>query len=187
MAKSAATMICLGSNTIYMSKTSELGPIDPQVTIKEGEELKRLSVHNIIESYNKLFQGAIKTKGRLEPYLQQLSRYDTRDIEEFQRAMELSESIAVKYLKKGMMNALSKVEIKEKIKPFLSPIKTKSHIRPIFIDEARNCGLKIEEIDLGSNLWQNLWELYLRMDFVLKKNCAKIIESIYHQFNVGVR
>jgi ClpP class serine protease len=44
MAKSAATMICLGSNAIYMSKTSELGPIDPQVTIKEGEELKRLSV-----------------------------------------------------------------------------------------------------------------------------------------------
>lgn len=85
------------------------------------------------------------------------------------------------------MNDLSKVEIKEKIKPFLSPIKTKSHIRPIFIDEARNFGLKIEEIDLGSKLWQNLWEVYLRMDFVLKKNCAKIIESRNHQFNVGVR
>jgi ClpP class serine protease len=42
-------------------------------------------------------------------------------------------------------------------------------------------------ICLGSKLWQNLWELYLRMDFVLKKNCAKIIESINHQFNVGVR
>jgi len=161
MAKSAATMICLGSNKIYLSKTSELGPIDPQITIKEGEAFKRLSVHSIITSYENLFQKAVNTKGRLEPFLQQLSRYDARDIEEFYRAMELSESIAVKYLKKGMMKDLPENGIKNKIKPFLSPLKTKSHGRPIFFDEAIKCGLKVDVIDIESNLWQLLWELYL--------------------------
>ncbi len=186
MAKSAATMICLGSNKIYLSKTSELGPIDPQIPIKEGEVFKRLSVHSIITSYENLFRKAVNTKGRLEPYLQQLSRYDARDIEEFYRAMELSESIAVKYLKKGMMRDLSENGIKNKIKPFLSPLKTKSHGRPIFFDEAKKCGLKVDVIDIESNLWQLLWKLYLRTDFVLRKDCAKIIESRNHQFNVGI-
>ncbi len=35
MAKSAATMICFGANRIHMSKTAELGPVDPQVPYKD--------------------------------------------------------------------------------------------------------------------------------------------------------
>jgi len=33
MAKSAATMVCLGADKILMGQTSEIGPIDPQVPI----------------------------------------------------------------------------------------------------------------------------------------------------------
>ena len=86
-----------------------------------------------------------------------------------------------------MMSKLSENEIKNRIKPFLSPLKTKSHGRPIFFDEAKKCGLKVDVIDIESNLWQLLWKLYLRTDYVLRKDCAKIIESRNHQFNVGVR
>lgn len=178
MAKSAATMICFGSNKIFMSKTSELGPIDPQVSLKEGDTSRILSVHSIITSYENLFKEAVKIKScNLDPYLQQLSRFDARDIEEFRRAMELSESIAVKYLKDGMMKKNSIKKIKEKIKPYLSPIETKSHGRPIFIEEARKCGLNIEEIDIYSELWKNIWELYIRTNFILKTNSVKVVES----------
>ena len=34
-AKSAATMVCLGSDRILMGATSELGPIDPQIPMEE--------------------------------------------------------------------------------------------------------------------------------------------------------
>jgi len=78
-AKSAATMICLGASKIIMGKTSELGTVDPQVTIKEDKEVKRFSVYNLVKSYENLFGRAIKEKGNLQPYLQQLANYDERD------------------------------------------------------------------------------------------------------------
>lgn len=177
MAKSAATMICFGSNLIHLSKTSELGPIDPQIAIKEGDNIKRLSVHSIITSYEKLFNDAINANGRIEPYLQQLSQYDARDIEELRRETELSESIAVKYLKMGMMNTLTEEEIKEKIKPFLSPLESKSHGRPIFIEQAKECGLKVNEINMKGDLWHNIWELFLRCNYVLSRDIFKLIET----------
>lgn len=183
MAKSAATMICFGGNEILMSETSELGPIDPQITLKEGDNLKRLSIHSILTSYKDLFAKAVDCKGRLEPYLQQLNRYDSRDIEEFKRANELSETIAIKYLKNGMMQSKTEEDIKKKISPFLSPETTKSHGRPIFMNEAKNCGLKITTIDLHSLLWQLIWELYLRTDHVLKTQCFKVVESKTEAFN----
>jgi len=177
MAKSAATMISFGSDKIFMSATSELGPIDPQIRIPEGDTYKVYSVHNIIRSYEQLFNDAVRSNGRLEPFLQQLDRYDARDIEEFKRAMELSESIAVKNLKKGMMKRYSEKTIKIKIKPFLTPLKTKSHGRPIFIDEAKKCGLTIESIDINSELWCDIWELYIRSNYLMNIDCAKLIES----------
>lgn len=187
MAKSAATMICLGSSEIMMSKTSELGPIDPQITIRkdDGQSLRRLSIHSILESYSDLFEKAIKTKGKLEPFLQQLSRYDARDIEEFIRAVELSENIAIKHLINGMMKGESKEKIKKKIEPFLSHKKSKAHGRPIFIKEAKECGLKIQEIELRSKLWKLVWELFLRTDHILTTNCAKIIESRNESFSAN--
>ena len=60
MAKSAATMISLGASEIWMSKTSELGPIDPQIPVTlEGEKRPRyVAAHEIVNSYNELMDKA---------------------------------------------------------------------------------------------------------------------------------
>lgn len=183
-AKSAASMICLGSSEIMMSKTSELGPIDPQIQL--GNENKIFSAHSIVLSYEKLFNEAVRANPNLhlEPYLQQLNRYDAREIEEFRRFIELSESIVIKFLKNDMLKGQSEETIKEKIKPFLSPLTSKSHGRPLFIDDARECGLNIKEIDLASPLWKNIWELYIRSDHILKGKAWKIVESCCENYVV---
>jgi ClpP class serine protease len=83
-AKSAATMLCFGADKIYMSVSSELGPIDPQITFPSDGVMKRFSGFNLVKSYEKLFEQAVNAKSKnLEPYLQQLNRYDERQIEEF--------------------------------------------------------------------------------------------------------
>lgn len=117
MAKSAATMICLGADSIGMSKTSELGPIDPQILIKDekGDPVKYQAAHEIMESYYKLLDTANRTKGRIEPYLQQLARYDARDIRSIKSAQDLSESIAITALKSGMLKKFNEKQIKRKI------------------------------------------------------------------------
>lgn len=187
-AKSAATMICLGSSKIMMGKTSELGSIDPQIALEEDGRVKWWSVYNIVKSYRNLFEKAVREKGNLQPYLQQLSNYDEREIAHFEAAMALSEDIAIKTLKSGMLSKLSSSRIKEKIKRFLTPEEVKVHGRPIYAEEAKNCGLNVELTDLQSELWSPIYELYARLNScVSSENVAKCIECEHYSFRAKVR
>lgn len=181
-------MVCFGANKIGMSKTSELGPIDPQIPIEDerGRVIKYLAAHEIIESYEELMAKANRTRGRLEPFLQQLARFDARDIRRIVSAQELSENIAVTCLRSGIMSGLNQKEIKRKIKPFLDPKYTKVHGRPIYYDLAQKCGLNIELYDLNGPVWQLIWQLYMRLDHVVSSHnfhIAKIIESSEDSYN----
>jgi len=182
-AKSAATMVCLGANKIVMSETSELGPIDPQVVYRGEEGEERFSVYNILKSYKDLFDRAVKTTGKIEPFLQQLSIYDAREIEEMKKELELSSDIAVKALKTGIFNKLGSKEIEKKIRLFLVPEKVKNHGRPISHAEAAEAGLNIELVDSQTEKWDRIYELYIRLDrFVSSNNTSKCIETKCHSF-----
>jgi len=185
-AKSAATMICFGARKIIMSSTSELGPIDPQLTITENNETKKVfSAFNIIESYKDLFTRAVKAKGNLEPYLQQLQNYDEREIKEYKAALSLAEDIAVKCLASGMMKGKSEIKIRKDIQIFLTPKQTKTHGRPIYRDEAEKCGLIIDNEDVKGNLWKLIHELYIRTNYFVSTMAAKCIESKEYSFIVS--
>lgn len=185
-AKSAATMICFGASKIIMGATSELGPIDPQLTISESGVVKRFSVFNVVESYDDLFSRAVKEKGNLQPYLQQLANYDEREIKEFRASLSLSEDIAIRTLASGMMKGMSENDIKNKITIFLTPERTKTHGRPIYREDSVACGLKIEPKNVEDKFWELVYELYIRTDnFVLTK-ASKCIESKDHSFVAGI-
>ena len=177
-AKSAATMICLGASKIIMGKTSELGTVDPQVTIKEKDKVSRFSIYNIVKSYESLFDRAVKENGHLEPYLQQLSNYDEREIAEYKTALSLSDDIAVRALKACMLREMSEEDIKKKIGIFLVPeTRAKVHGRPISAEDAVNCGLNVDLKTVNDPLWLLLYELYIRLEnYVSINNNAKIIE-----------
>ena len=176
-AKSAATMICFGASKIFMGAASELGPIDPQCTVSEEGVLKRFSVYNIVKSYENLFRRAVRAKGNLQPYLQQLANYDEREIEEFKAALSLAKDIAVRTLASGMMKSCSQKAIEKKIRIFLTPERTKIHGRPIYKEEAEQCGLSIETCDVKSSLWRLLYELYIRTNIFVSRRASKCIES----------
>jgi len=180
-------MVCFGSEKIIMGATSELGPIDPQLTLSEGGEVKRFSVYNIVESYDDLFSRAVKEKGNLQPYLQQLANYDEREIKEFRAALSLSEDIAIRTLASGMMKDVSASDIKKKIEIFLTPKRTKTHGRPIYKEEASTCGIKIESKDVKDEFWKLIYELYIRTNNFVSTRAAKCIESAKHSFIVGIR
>lgn len=180
MAKSAATLICFGASCIHMSPTAELGPVDPQVKyINDLQQEMWISADEYVNSYEDLMDKAISGKAkRLEALIQQLSRYDARYIQQLKSAQSLSESISVKLLKSGMMAKNTETKIKEKIKKFLVHKQTGSHGRMISAEEAQKLGLNIKTIELKSELWQNLWELFIRADWVVSgTHSLKILES----------
>jgi len=178
-AKSAATLICFGASKIIMSDTSELGPVDPQITLKdESGNFIRYSLYNIVKSYEELFEQTVNLKvGRLEPFLQQLDRYFYKDIVEYKAAIALSEDISLKAIKSGMMSNKSEKTIKNKIKIFLSPKETKTHGRPIYAEEAQKCGLNIEKKGVREEIWSMIHELYVRNNFFVSHRVAKSIET----------
>jgi len=187
-AKSAATMICLGASKIIMGKTSELGMIDPQIVVEEEKEPKWFSLYNIVKSYEELFGKAVKEKGNLQPYLQQLANYDAREIAEYRSALSLSEDIAVKSLEAGMLSGLTEGEIKKKIEIFLTPEKGKKvHGRPIYAQDAVDCDLKVEIRDVKEKFWSVVYELYIRLNnYVSTNNIAKCIECKDYSFRATV-
>ena len=172
-------MICFGASSIGMSRTSELGPIEPQFPIYDdrGQFVGYQAAHEIIESYRELMATANRTRGRLEPYLQQLARFDARDIRRIQSAQELSDNIAIKSLKTGFFRKRSERSIRAKIKPFLDPAYTKDHGRPIYWDVARGCGLNVELHDHRGPLWRSVWSLYVRLNHLVTHSVSKVIES----------
>ncbi|MBW2167097.1 MAG: ATP-dependent Clp protease proteolytic subunit [Deltaproteobacteria bacterium] len=182
-AKSAATMLCFGANKIHMGPSSELGPVDPQITLQEDGVIKRFSVFNLVKSYEKLFEQAVNAKSKnLEPYLQQLNRYDERQIEEFRAIIELSEDIAIGALKAGMMSKFTIDNIRKKVKMFLTPEQTKTHGRPIFYDEANKCGLTVDLMKTNGNIWATVYELYIRANNFVNTRASKLIETKDHSF-----
>lgn len=183
MAKSAATMVAFGAKKIWMSKTSELGPVDPQV-FREGQFV---SAHSIVSAYQELLRQAVKTNGNIQPYLQQLQRFDASEVKRLKASQKLSESIAITALQTGMMKSKTDSQIRMKIKPFLDPEVTSSHGRRIGMEVAEQCGLQVGNINLGSSLWRTLWELYVRLDFFVSTKASKCVESKDHTFYAPLR
>lgn len=162
-AKSAATLVCFGASKILMAPPSELGPIDPQIVKVEKDVRKQFTAHGLVSGYDRLFSAANKTKGNLEPYIQQLNYYDDRDINKYRSFIKLSEDMAIKVLSSGMMQGKSAAEIRKCIRIFLEPeAGTHTHGRPIYGMEAETCKLNIEHIDVKSDFWKHLYELYVR-------------------------
>jgi hypothetical protein len=180
MAKSAATMICFGAKKIFMSETSELGPVDPQIAKYDdaGNLSEYQAAHEIVEAYDELIRKANTTKGRIEPFLQQLARFDARDIRRIISAQQLSANISIKALKSGMMRAKTEAAIKASIKPFLDPRHSISHGRPIYHDVVERVGLNVTVLKSDCELWRLIWSLYIRLTYhVSNRSSAKVIES----------
>src|SRR5262245_31717102 len=138
-------MVCLGADRILMSPTSELGPVDPQVYSGTPPGGHWVAAHYMIKAYDELFNTAVTHQtGPIEPYLQQLSRFDVVQIEDLRATSQLAENIAVSSLKRGMLSAKSEADIETLIQPFINPETTMPHGRALNYERARESGLNIE-------------------------------------------
>lgn len=187
-AKSAATMVCLGSDKILMGATSELGPIDPQIPLKIGDGWQWVAACHVVKTYNDLLQSAVNLKsGNIEPYLQQLAQFNATQIQMLEAATKLSESIAIASLKRGMLKDQTEKEIKKRIECFTNPDITLSHGRALNIEHLEATGLNIEEIDLNSDLWKAIRNLYTRTSYIVNRSDTgrKVLETVASSYHAG--
>jgi len=177
-AKSAATLLCLGSDVITMGPTSELGPIDPQM-FRNGAFLP---AHAHINSYKKKIDE-INARGKLLPAdFPVLANVDVAFLEFCEQQITRSRELAREWLEPKLGK-----EAAAKVAHELSAGKyTISHGQPIDATEALALGLHtVHKVLESDEVWRLYWELYVRSEIYLRQSQHyKLFENEFSSFGL---
>lgn len=141
MAMSAGTMIALSCNQIIMGRQSNLGPIDPQYG--------GMSCAGIIEEFNQAIEDVTNNPAAANIWELIIGKYHPTFIGDCEKAINWADSMVKKWLANNMFSAyLDKEERANKVLETLSSHnRTYSHSRHIHIDELKDLGLEIIELE----------------------------------------
>jgi hypothetical protein len=160
-AKSAATMMALASDEILMSSTSELGPIDPQITFQNAQgNLVSRPARSFLDGLEEI-KRKVTDEGGINPaYYPLISQLDPATLDFCNKALQRAEGFAKKWLSKYMLK--DDQDQAAKIAARLIDVQTySSHGMVIDWQEAKNLGLNVTYLDTDDAIWQKLWRLYL--------------------------
>ena len=186
-AKSAATMIALGSDEILMGYLAELGPIDPQLGDPTLGGL--MPARSFIDGLEMIRKNIKEKNDPVQMYFPMLSHIRPEIIAQCQSAIDGSREFAEKWLKEYMLKD-NPQQAKEVACALSEGIKYKSHGKVIDFEEARNeLKLNVTKIPPNSELWDKVWELYCRSIAFLqqKENAAKLFESEVVSLTMGLQ
>lgn len=184
-AKSAATLIALGADKIVMGYLSELGPIDPQVTMVVSGAQQMVSAQSVLQAEEMLHQRIKEAAENGESpasYLHQLqaSSMEPAFIDHCRRGVEFSRDLTQKFLPRYQLKkkyAGRPGYVKKRLESLaaqaaenlLSREARFSHGRLIDAEEARDdIGLNVEVLARDDPTWEACWELYVRSEVYMQ-------------------
>jgi ClpP class serine protease len=159
MAKSAATLLCLGANKIMMGPAGDLGPVDPQFQIG-GRALA--SAKEIVAAVDEA-ERRIKDHPDTYPlFAGLLSDVNMLMVEQARSALDRTEALVREAL--SCCETRSPEKVKELTKALKAPLidEPKSHSAVIDAQAAKNFGLPAESFDPTSDDWRRVWGLWTR-------------------------
>lgn len=181
-AKSAGTLMAIGADKIAMSDTSELGPIDPQITLNDanGNSIPH-SIQSYLDAYRAHSEALAINPGD-ETARIMLGKLDPATIKLFEAARQRARAFAEAQLKRGMLRnepAYTKVA-----SDLLDTTRWLSHGQMIGYEDAQTLGLGVEYLDPESTEWQLIWQLYTLQRMAVKDDC-KLFESDWVSVPLG--
>lgn len=176
-AKSAGTLMALGSNSIVMSDSSELGPIDPQVVTEDRNGTVHLTAIQAYLDAFADFSAALK-KDPQDPAAQaMLEKFDPARVHEYNAAIKRARSLAEKLLATRMFPAGSG-NVTAIAGQLMNTKQYLSHGQMIGYVEAQTLGLRVDYMPPEDPLWQAYWQLYCYQRLEAEER-FKIFESHY--------
>lgn len=173
-AKSAATLLVLGGDDIYMGPIAELGPIDPQILQMnpiEGrlEKFSPLHIESTLELIRHEFEEGNK---ELANSLMQRLQFPLT-LGSFKKSLDIGRQYTIKLLKTRMLKTEENNEKAETIAHRLTEGYA-NHGYCIDIEEAKTIGLNVKE--LSGNELDIIWrihKLYRKMTELKRKRKEK--------------
>jgi hypothetical protein len=173
-AKSAATLIALGANTIVMSDSSELGAIDPQVDIPDSNgHPQTLSAQSYLDAFT-LHSTSLRDNPDDAVARLMLNKMEPATVRKLERMVKRSRSIAEALLGQHMVKDEAKAE---SIANNLGDTeKWHSHGQMISHENAEGLGLDVTYYAPDDDLWLMYWRLF-SMQLWTANGSVKLFES----------
>jgi hypothetical protein len=175
-AKSAGTLIAIAADEIVMGEPSELGPIDPVITITtpDGELMTRPA-----QSFLDGLQDIVNQigGGDLSPaYFPLLDKLDPALIDFCRKALSRSEQFAERFLIRYMLKG-DPDKARALARELNDVKKHLSHGAVIDAERADAMGLNVRVLGPGDDLWQAYWRLYCLGRLALSTTSQRLFEG----------
>jgi ATP-dependent protease ClpP protease subunit len=177
-AKSAGTLMALGADLIVMSETSELGPIDPQIILADGNGNRiRHSVQSYLDAYKAHSETLAKNPDDATARIM-LGKLDPATVKLFEAVRARALAFAENQLRRGMFR--NEGNWSQAASQLLDTQRWQSHGQMISWQDAQDpkIGLAVEHLELDSETWRNYWQLYCLQRLAVGDR-QKLFESEY--------
>jgi ATP-dependent protease ClpP protease subunit len=176
-AKSAGTLIVLGVDRVVMSDASELGPIDPQIVLADGNGNRiRHSVKSYLDAFDEHTAKLEDDPGNVAAQIM-LNKMDPATVNLFRAVYDRSRQFAEEQLKRGMFR--NGGNWSRATSELLNNQQWLSHGQPIsWQDASARIGLTVDYYEPSNEEWQAYWQLYCLQRLAVRDG-QKLYESDY--------
>jgi hypothetical protein len=159
IAKSAATLFAIGAHHIVMTPTSDLGPIDPQFLLGDGNIVAAKDIIAAVDEASERIQAAPDT---YPLYASLLDNVDALTVQRARSALDRTEDLLLEALRSNPDRTDEDTStLSESLK---RPLITESryHGALFGMQDAKNAGLPVKEADLTGEQWRMIWLLWAK-------------------------
>ena len=171
--------MALGADSLVMSDTSELGPIDPQIVLADGDGNRiRYSVQNYLDAYA-THSATLAVTPTNVPAQMMLNKLDPGRVKLFESVRDRARNIAQNQLKRGMFRD-GVGNYTKAASALLDTTRWLTHGQMISWEDAADdeIGLTVEYLEPTSIEWQEYWQLYCLQRLAIGDR-QKLFESNY--------
>lgn len=180
-AMSAASMMSMAADEIIMGAHSQLGPIDPQITIPTPEGPRSAPSAAIIRQFQEARDDLHNNPGHTPVWLPILRGYFPALLQICKDAEKLSKEIVTKWLKAYMFSELpDATEQAERVANYLGGYEEnfRSHARRIDRDNLRGQGLNVVDLEKDQQLQDLVLSVHHAISHLMDKTgTTKIVEN----------
>lgn len=175
-AMSAATMWAMAADEIVMGKHSQLGPIDPQITLPTGIALPAGA---LVEQFREAQEECAADPAKLTAWLPTLQQYPPGLLNVCESATELATKLVAEWLESYMLSGQEDAAEKAAAAAeWLADDKTHlSHGRAITRDQLTAHGLNVTNLEEDADLQDAVLSVHHALMHTLSGPFTKIIEN----------
>jgi hypothetical protein len=159
MAKSAATILCLGADRLLFGPGGDLGPVDPQMRYPNGT---LASAKELVEAVDEAERRITGNPPTFPLFANLLADVNMLMVEQARNALSRSEALVKEAL--GANRTRNEADVEALASSLKRPLidEPASHSAVISAAAAKSFGLPAEVADTSSDTWGIIWSLWTR-------------------------